>query len=195
MKCNITIKKIIGLILIAVGISLILSSAVLNVRQYYSKRQTIADFREYIESGDGFSSSVDATEVENGDMLYTLRIPCIDSENPVREGVTSSVLSDSLGHQTGTAYAGEEGNCVIAGHRNYTYGKFFNRLDEVEVGDLIFVDSATQTYTYAVSEIKVVAPDDVEVLESIEGKETLTLYTCTPIYIATQRLVIIAERI
>ena len=130
-----------------------------------------------------------------GDMLYILRIPAIDSENPVREGVTNSVLADSLGHESGTGYIGENGNCVIAGHRNYTFGKFFNRLNEVEVNDLIYVDTAQETYTYAVKEIKVVEPDDLSVLESTPDKETLTLYTCTPIYIATHRLVIIAERI
>ena len=91
--------------------------------------------------------------------------------------------------------AGEEGNCVIAGHRNYNFGKFFNRLDEVEENDLIYIDSPTQTYTYVVKEIKVVEPTDVEILDPVEGKQQLTLYTCTPLYIATHRLVIIAERI
>ena len=128
-------------------------------------------------------------------MLYILRIPSIDSENPVREGTERDVLSDSLGHESGTAFAGEEGNCVIAGHRNYNFGKYFNRLDEVEIDDFIYLDSATETYTYVVTDIQVVDPTDVEILEPIEGKETLTLYTCTPIYIATQRLVIIAERV
>ncbi len=132
---------------------------------------------------------------EEGDVLCILRIPAIDSENPVREGVSGSVLSASLGHQPGTAAPGEGGNCVIAGHRNYTFGVFFNRLDEVVEGDLIYVDTASETYTYSVTEIKVVEPDDLSVLESDPERETLTLYTCTPIYIATHRLVILAERI
>ncbi|SFO13045.1 sortase A [Pseudobutyrivibrio sp. JW11] len=189
-----SIKKIIGLTLIALGLGLLLSSIALNLKQYYSKKETVKEFKEYIESGDAFLDT-DGNEAVTGDMLYILRIPSIDSENPVREGTERDVLSDSLGHESGTAFAGEEGNCVIAGHRNYNFGKYFNRLDEVEIDDLIYLDSATETYTYVVTDIQVVDPTDVEILEPIEGKETLTLYTCTPIYIATHRLVIIAERV
>ena len=189
-----SIKKIIGLTLIALGLGLLLSSIALNLKQYYSKKKTVKEFKEYIESGDAFLDT-DGNEAVTGDMLYILRIPSIDSENPVREGTERDVLSDSLGHESGTAFAGEESNCVIAGHRNYNFGKYFNRLDEVEIDDLIYLDSATETYTYVVTDIQVVDPTDVEILEPIEGKETLTLYTCTPIYIATHRLVIIAERV
>lgn len=189
-----SIKKIIGLTLIALGLGLLLSSIALNLKQYYSKKKTVKEFKEYIESGNAFLDT-DGNEAVTGDMLYILRIPSIDSENPVREGTEKDVLSDSLGHESGTAFAGEEGNCVIAGHRNYNFGKYFNRLDEVEIDDLIYLDSATETYTYVVTDIQVVDPTDVEILEPIEGKETLTLYTCTPIYIATHRLVIIAERV
>ena len=189
-----SIKKIIGLTLIALGLGLLLSSIALNLKQYYSKKKTVQEFKEYIESGDAFLDT-EGNEAVTGDMLYILRIPSIDSENPVREGTERDVLSDSLGHESGTAFAGEEGNCVIAGHRNYNFGKYFNRLDEVEIDDLIYLDSATETYTYVVTDIQVVDSTDVEILEPIEGKETLTLYTCTPIYIATQRLVIIAERV
>lgn len=189
-----SIKKIIGLTLIALGLGLLLSSIALNLKQYYSKKNTVEEFKEKIESDDAFLDT-DGNEAVTGDMLYILRIPSIDSENPVREGTERDVLSDSLGHESGTAFAGEEGNCVIAGHRNYNFGKYFNRLDEVEIDDLIYLDSATETYTYVVTDIQVVDPTDVEILEPIEGKETLTLYTCTPIYIATQRLVIIAERV
>ena len=189
-----SIKKLIGLILIAVGLGLLLSSIALNLKQYNSKKRTVAEFREYIESGEAFLDN-DGNDPVTGDMLYILRIPSIDSENPVREGTENDVLSDSLGHEPETAFAGEEGNCVIAGHRNYNFGKYFNRLDEVEINDLIYLDTDRATYTYAVTDIKVVEPTDVEILEPVAGKEILTLYTCTPIYIATHRLVIIAERI
>ncbi|MBR4707738.1 MAG: class D sortase [Pseudobutyrivibrio sp.] len=188
------LKKTIGLILIALGLGILLSSIALNIRQYVSKKNTVEAFEEILKDTEADKPSASSPAV-TGDMLYILRIPAIDSENPVREGVKNSVLADSLGHESGTGYIGEAGNCVIAGHRNYTFGKFFNRLDEVEVNDLIYVDTADETYTYAVKEIKVVEPEDLSVLEATPDKETLTLYTCTPIYIATHRLVIIAERI
>ena len=86
------------------------------------------------------------------------------------------------------------GNCVIAGHRNYTFGTYFNRLNEVQVGDMIYFDTRTETYAYQVSEIQVVEPDDLEILDDRDS-EQLTLYTCTPLYIATHRLVVIADRV
>ena len=133
------------------------------------------------------------TMPSEGDILYMLRIPCIDSENPVREGVSLGVLADSLGHEPGTAFIGEEGNCVIAGHRNYSFGSFFNRLDEVSIGDQIYVDTEDGSLCYTVFDITVVEPDDLSILEDT-GEETLTLYTCMPLYLATHRLVIVAKR-
>ncbi len=185
--------RVIGLLLIGMGLGLMISSIAINVRQYFSKKVTVEEYREYIKSGEGFEKPDGKASL--GDALYILRIPTIDSENPVREGTASNILSDSLGHESNTAYIGEKGNCVIAGHRNYTFGRFFNRLDEVKLKDLIYVDTPTQTYTYAVKEIKVVEPEDVEILETKDDVEQLTLYTCTPIYIASHRLVIIADRI
>lgn len=123
-----------------------------------------------------------------------VRIPKINCTEPVKEGVDRNALAASLGHEPGTALPGEVGNCVIAGHRNYTFGKYFNRLNEVEIGDTIYIDTLDDTYEYTVEEIKVVEPTDLSVLDNTED-ETLTLYTCTPIYIATHRLVIIAKRV
>lgn len=127
-------------------------------------------------------------------VLCILRIPAIDSTEPVRDGSTKAVLANALGHMEGTAYPGEVGNCVIAGHRNYSFGKFFNRLDEVKIGDYLYIDTLDETYTYEVTQIKVVEPQEVEILEDTK-QEQLTLFTCTPIYIATHRLVVIARRI
>ena len=64
----------------------------------------------------------------------------------------------------------------------------------MEVGDEIFVDTRDDSFEYKVTEIKVVEPTDVEILDPTDD-EQLTLYTCTPIYIATHRLVVIAKRI
>lgn len=196
------IFKILGLILVLLGLALFLASVLLNVRQYLEAAKTLEEFRETKEEIENDSDLQEAykekeksNDYEDGELLYVLKIPSIDSENPVREGVESNVLSDSLGHDPSTVYAGEQGNCVIAGHRNYSFGKYFNRLNEVQIGDEIYLESMTDEYRYEVTEIKVVEPTDTYILDNIGDKETLTLYTCTPIYIATHRLVIIATRV
>lgn len=192
------IRNALGAILIALGIIIILSSLVINIRQTVMKEKAITEYKSELSSAsEEEDSQVPGSSVEGpvseGDVLGILRIPAIDSENLIREGVASGILADSLGHEPATAYVGQPGNCVIAGHRNYTFGKFFNRLDEVAVGDEIYVDTLKGTYQYKVCEIKTVRPEEVEILQDTEG-ERLTLYTCTPIYIASHRLVIIAKR-
>ena len=195
MKNKSFVKLLTGIILMSLGCGVILSSVLVNIKQHVSQEKLISEFKESVVQSES-ADVVDEPTTENpaiaGDVLYNLRIPAIESENPVREGVSKGVLADSLGHEPDTAYIGEQGNCVIAGHRNYTFGKFFNRLDEVKKGDLIYVDTRTGTKEYAVTEIKVVEPTEVSVLEDT-GVEQLTLYTCTPIYVATHRLVIIAR--
>jgi sortase A len=189
---------------ITAGVLLILGCLFINIKQQIMRKVALEEFKTKIEEAYNSEETFDESsepeiipggnEAVEGDILYILRIPSIDSENPVREGVSMGVLEDALGHEEDTAYIGAKGNCVIAGHRNYNFGQFFNRLDEVQVNDLIYVDTAKQTFSYVVTDIKVVEPTDLSVLEPTD-EEILTLYTCTPIYIATHRLVITAERI
>ena len=189
---------------ITAGVLLILGCLFINIKQQIMRKVALEEFKTKIEEAYNSEETFDESsepeiipggnDAVEGDILYILRIPSIDSENPVREGVSMGVLEDALGHEEDTAYIGAKGNCVIAGHRNYNFGQFFNRLDEVQVNDLIYVDTAKQTFSYVVTDIKVVEPTDLSVLEPTE-EEVLTLYTCTPIYIATHRLVITAERI
>lgn len=210
-----TITKAAGYILLAAGVFLVVSSVILNIIQYSISQEAVKEYKSTLEfsrieasyesnlqqSGDTSDIADDLSEknprytrvnpAAEKEELYILRIPKIDSENLVREGTSKAVLADALGHEPGTAYIGEGSNCVIAGHRNYSFGKYFNRLNEVEVGDEIFVDAPEGTYAYTVKEIREVTPDQVEILDATD-KEQLTLYTCTPIYIATRRLVIIA---
>lgn len=194
--------RITGIILVVFGVGLLVASVAINVIQYEAKEDALESFYYSEDITDDGLVTVSLDEEDNNkkptsfgsnDILYVVRIPKIDSKEPVKEGTNKSALAESLGHETGTASPGEVGNCVIAGHRNYNFGKYFNRLDEVEVGDEIFVDTREETYKYTVSEIKVVDPTDLDILEPTDD-EQLTLYTCTPIYIATHRLVIIAKR-
>lgn len=121
--------------------------------------------------------------------LCLLRIPKINLEEAVREGSTRGVLSSALGHIENTALPGEDGNCCIAGHRNYVFGKYFNRLDEVALGDVIELKTRDSLYEYEVVSIEVVEPEEVRVLDYAEGNN-LTLITCTPFMVGTHRLIV-----
>lgn len=132
-----------------------------------------------------------------GAEIGILSIPKIDARLPVTAGVSEEQLKISEGWVMQTALIGSGGNAVIAGHRSYTYGKHFNRLGELEAGDEIFYTAADGTeMCFAVSEILTVLPDDPAVFDApAEGASQLTLYTCTPVKVATHRLLVRALRV
>ena len=132
-----------------------------------------------------------------GAEIGILSIPKIDARLPVTAGVSEEQLKISEGWVMQTALIGSGGNAVIAGHRSYTYGKHFNRLGELEAGDEIFYTAVDGTeMCFAVSEILTVLPDDPAVFDAPpEGASQLTLYTCTPVKVATHRLLVRALRV
>ena len=123
-----------------------------------------------------------------------IEIASIDLKLPIVEGVENSKLKVAVGHLPSSAEIAEEGNCIIAGHRNYTYGEMFNRLDEVNVGDIIQIKITNgSVYEYKVYAITVVEPGSELLFECDEGQCKLTLITCTPVRKATHRLLVMAE--
>jgi len=94
------------------------------------------------------------------------------------------------GQVSGTTKLGDIGNAALAAHRSHTYGRMFNRLDELEIGDKIIVETKDGTFEYTVYKKHVVEPTDLSVLNKNNKDRVLTLITCTPIYTATHRLII-----
>ncbi len=128
---------------------------------------------------------------EIGTELGRILIPRLDLDKVIVEGVDRGELKRGPGHMPWTPMPGQAGNAVISGHRT-TYGAPFFRLDELEPGDEILVETVVGTHTYVVRESIVVLPTDVWVTNSRPGA-WLTLTTCNPRFSARQRLVIVAE--
>lgn len=129
--------------------------------------------------------------VAEGEPMGTIRIPSIELDWVVFGGVLPATLNQGPGHIPWTALPGQPGNAVISGHRT-TYGAPFLDLDRLEPGDLIEVETAIGTHTYAVRETLIVLPTDVWVTDPIPGA-WLTLTTCNPKYSAAERLIVQAE--
>lgn len=138
----------------------------------------------------GTSDMESEEEKLSGDVLGVLRIPKIDLEEAVKEGSSSSVISSALGHMEGTAMPGAVGNCAIAGHRNYVFGRFFNRLNEIEKGDTVEIETLEGVYVYTVTDSFIVEPEEVSVLSQDTETQDLTLITCTPLFVGSHRLII-----
>lgn len=135
-----------------------------------------------------------------GEGLAILRIPELGSDYgyAVVEGVEVAVLRMGPGHYPDSALPGEVGNFAVAGHRT-TYGAPFNRLDELEAGDPIVVETRNSWFTYRVRSQQIVAPDAVGVVLPVPGQpdavpveRLLTLTSCHPEFSARQRLIVTA---
>ncbi len=125
-------------------------------------------------------------------LLYLGRIviPSIDLNMPLVEGTTDTDIAVSAGHMIGTAYPNQIGNCVIVGHRGYSRGRLFNRLDEMKSGDEIITKVDGATTTYVVYDTKVVEPTDTSVINQTKDFKVLTLITCTPLYSSDYRIIV-----
>lgn len=130
-----------------------------------------------------------------GQIIGSLAISKIDLQIPILYGATDENMKKGAGQIVGTSNLDSIGNVALAAHRSYTYGRFFNRLDELEVGDIITIEKGNEIYEYKVYTKKVVEPTDVSVLNKNDTHKILTLITCTPIKVATHRLIIHAEQI
>jgi LPXTG-site transpeptidase (sortase) family protein len=124
-----------------------------------------------------------------------LRIPIMFLDSAVHEVTLNmgewQVSPMDVGHHEGTGNPGEVGNVVLAGHRDIN-SALFRDLDRLQPGDEVFVSNALGEYRYTVEQSLVVSPSYVQVMDPTDDKR-LTLITCTPIGLATQRLVVIAK--
>jgi len=127
--------------------------------------------------------------------LGVIKIDKIDLNLPVMDGATPEILKIGAGKLTGTANIGEIGNTAISAHRSHAYGRNFNRLNEVEEGDIVVISTFDADYTYEVFNIQVVEPDDVSLLKKSKTDSILTLITCHPLYTASHRLIVQARLI
>ncbi|MDD3368570.1 MAG: sortase, partial [Lachnospiraceae bacterium] len=135
-----TTRQLLALGLIGMGLFLIVSTFGMNLYAARVNKREVTAFREKIfeekirkeDSTAGYvsetSTAVDDISDQNEDIIAILRIPSISCEEIVKDGSARWTLAKALGHMEGTAYPGETGNCAIAGHRNYNFGLYFNRL-------------------------------------------------------------------
>ena len=126
-----------------------------------------------------------------GDTLAKLRIPRLDAELYVVEGDGPKELRRGPGHLAGTALPGEQGNCIIAGHRD----THFRVLKDIRQGDDIILQTSAGQFLYRVKTLKVVEPENTDPLKPTSTAE-LNLITCYPFYYvgsAPRRFVVEAQ--
>lgn len=119
-----------------------------------------------------------------------LIIPKINVKMLIMDGTDDATLSVAAGRLTYTGNFDEVGNCVLAGHRSHTFGKYLNRLNELEVGDKITVQLKDKTLNYTVYKSHIIEPDDFSIIKGNGKDKILTVFTCHPPGIGSHRLVV-----
>jgi len=130
--------------------------------------------------------------LKEGDPLTRIEIPAIGVDTIVVQGTSPSALRAGAGHYPNTPLPGQRGNVAIAGHRT-TYGRPFNRIDELKPGDSIILTTPVGRYTYIISRPPwITSPFDWSVVANTKDPE-LTLTACHPKGSANQRIIIRAK--
>ncbi|GAA3752675.1 class E sortase [Microbacterium kribbense] len=120
-----------------------------------------------------------------------------DYSVPVAGGVTRPRTLDpiGIGHYPGTPMPGALGNVALAGHRT-TFGKPFNRIADLRIGDAIVIETKAGWYTYRFRNLEYVRPDAVDVLLPTPQRTDvaatgryLTMTSCSPMYFKSERII------
>ena len=137
----------------------------------------------------------------DGGMGY-LTIPKINIRLAIYHGTSEEVLQTGVGHLNGTRLpvGGESNHTVLSAHRGLPSAKLFTDIDQLEPGDLFYLHMLNEDLAYEVDRIlPMVDKDDYDALEEAlkieEGKDQVTLFTCTPYGVNSHRLLVRGHRV
>ncbi|MEO1772038.1 class A sortase [Candidatus Enterococcus ferrettii] len=126
-------------------------------------------------------------------VIASIAIPSVKIRLPIFKGLSNEALLYGAGTLSPDQEMGE-GNYALASHRSDQPDLLFTPLENIILGDLIYLTDLYHVYTYEVIDKEKVVPTKTEVLDVVPEKKLLTLITCGDLY-ATNRLVVQAELI
>lgn len=159
--------------------------------------QEIAADPDALYHADHFSTYSTTLDVTGTGIMGYITIPRIGVELPIYHGTSDGVLQVAAGHLEGTSLpvGGESTHAVISAHRGLPSAKLFTNLDQLEVGDTFTITVLDRVLTYEVDQISIVLPTETDNLKVVDGKDYVTLMTCTPYGINSHRLLVRGRRI
>lgn len=143
------------------------------------------------------SSYKDSLNIAGDGMMGIVEIPKIAIKLPIYHGTGDEVLQKAAGHLEGSSLpiGGESTHAVISAHRGLPSASLFTDLDQLEIGDHFLIHVLDETLCYEVDQILVVDPEDTSALAVEDGEDLVTLLTCTPYGVNTQRLMVRGHRV
>ncbi|MFJ5769395.1 class D sortase [Psychrobacillus sp. NPDC093180] len=199
-------KKHIGnlLILIAISMLIIVGHGMLKNKQHQEQLvESFANIKTEAATSESKGSQPTKDEDEStlsmeraDDAMGILTIDSIDLQAPVVRGAAPEKLNKALGTIDGLDEPETiNGTSAIAGHQSHVFGQFFNRLNELQIGDQFELETITETLRYEIFDIVVVKPENVDILKRQKGITLLSLVTCFPERSNQFRLVVQAKQI
>ncbi len=163
-----------------------------NEKLYQTNQRDLRDPFSYEEV------NIDLAEygIEENTIGY-IRIPKMNVDLPILLGATEENMKKGAVHLTQTSYpvGGINTNCVIGAHRGYSLAKMFDDIEMLEIGDEVYIRNFMEELKYKVIKIDIISPTDISKLKIQKGKDLLTLITCHPYLVNTQRYVVYCERV
>ena len=138
----------------------------------------------------------DYLNIHQGDVWGYIEIPSINIKLPIYYGTSVDILKKGVGVLEGTSLpvGGENTHSVLSAHTGLANQKLFTDIDKLKDGDVFYLHILKKDLAYKVNQIKVVHPDEIDELKISDEKDYVTLLTCYPYGINTERLLVRGER-
>ena len=138
-----------------------------------------------------------AEQLTVGGVMAYVDIPKINVYLPVQHGTDVDTLEKSVGHVAGTSLpvGGSSTHAVLSAHSGMASSKLFSDIDQLTEGDTFYIHVLGDTLAYKVDAIHTVLPTDTSLLQIEDGKDYVTLVTCTPFGVNTHRLLVRGQRV
>ena len=138
-----------------------------------------------------------AQQLTVGGAMASVDIPQIGVYLPVQHGTNAETLERSVGHVVGTSLpvGGSSTHAVLSAHSGMASSKLFSDIDQLEKGDTFYIHVLGEVLAYEVDNINTVLPTDTSLLQIEDGKDLVTLVTCTPFGVNTHRLLVRGHRV
>ena len=138
-----------------------------------------------------------AEQLTVGGVMAYVDIPKINVYLPVQHGTDADTLEKSVGHVVGTSLpvGGSSTHAVLSAHSGMASSKLFSDIDQLTEGDTFYIHVLGDTLAYKVDAIHTVLPTDTSLLQIEDGKDLVTLVTCTPFGVNTHRLLVRGHRV
>ena len=162
-----------------------------------AQRQAAQQYNAMLSGAAIAEGGASAPPLPYAEQLTVGGVICYNVYLPVQHGTGAETLEKSVGHVVGTSLpvGGSSTHAVLSAHSGLASSKLFSDIDQLAVGDVFYIHVLGEVLAYKVDIINTVLPTDTSLLQIEDGKDLVTLVTCTPFGVNTHRLLVRGHRV